>query len=118
MPVGTQILKAGVVQISGELEEVSAVAGASWLTTFRRVILPLLSPVLVAVGIVVFISAVRDIATVVFLSTSGTRTISLLMLDALADANLERASVIGIFTVGLIVIVALAARLRGLKLTP
>lgn len=117
MPVGTQILKASTGQIAHELEEGSAVAGASWLTTFRRIILPLLSPALIAVGMVVFISAVRDISTLVFLSTSRTRTISLLMLDSIADANLERAAVLGMFTVVLIVFVALLARSVGLKVT-
>jgi iron(III) transport system permease protein len=117
MPIGTQILKAGMVQISDELEEVSTVSGASWLGTFRRIILPLLSPALLAVGLVVFITAVRDIPTMVFLSTYGTRTVSLLMLDAIADSNMERAAVIGIFIVCLIVVLALLARMLGLDLS-
>jgi len=117
MPVGTQILKASMVQISDELEEVSTVSGASWLATFRRIILPLLSPALLAVGLVVFITAVRDIATMVFLSTSVTRTVSLLMVDAIADDNMERAAVIGVFIVCLIVVLALLARRLGLNLS-
>ena len=37
MPLGTQIIKAGVLQISNELEEASSAAGASWLGGFRRI---------------------------------------------------------------------------------
>ena len=95
----------------------STVSGASWFITFRRVILPLLRPVLIAVGLVFFISAVRDIATVVFLSTYGTRTISLSMLESIADANMEGAAVIGIFIVTLIVILVVIARVLGLRLS-
>jgi ABC-type Fe3+ transport system permease subunit len=32
MPLGTQIIKAGVLQISNELEEASSASGAGWLT--------------------------------------------------------------------------------------
>jgi iron(III) transport system permease protein len=102
MPLGTQIIKASVLQISNELEEASKVAGAPWLTGFRRVLLPLLKPTMLAVGIIVFISAARDIPTVIFLATQQSRTLSLLMLDYIAEANMEKAAVLGVFLVFLI----------------
>ena len=115
MPLGTQIIKAGVLQISKELEEASTAAGASWLSGFRRIMLPLLTPTMMAVGIIVFISAVRDIPTVVFLSTYNSRTLSLLMLDYIAEANLEKAAVLGVFIVFLIFALLLFARLLGFR---
>ena len=69
MPLGTQIIKASVLQISNELEEASSAAGATWLAGFRRILLPLLKPTMLAVGVIVFISAARDIPTVIFLAT-------------------------------------------------
>src|SRR5215468_6102148 len=75
------IIKAGVLQISNELEEASSAAGATWLAGFRRILLPLLKPTMLAVGVIVFISAARDIPTVIFLATNQSRTLSLLMLD-------------------------------------
>jgi iron(III) transport system permease protein len=115
MPLGTQIIKAGVLQISNELEEASSAAGAPWLAGFRRILLPLLKPTMVAVGIIIFISAARDIPTVIFLATNQTRTLSLLMLDYIADANNEKAAVLGVFLVFLIFAVLLIGRLLGFR---
>ena len=117
MPLGTQIIKASVLQISSELEEASSAAGASRLASFRRILLPLLKPTVVAVGIIVFISAARDIPTVIFLSTNQTRTLSLLMLDYIADANQEKAAVLGVFLVFLIFALLLIGRFLGFRRT-
>lgn len=118
MPLGSQIIKAGVLQLSKELEEASDTSGASWLTTFRRILIPLLTPTLSAVAIITFISAVREIPAVVFLSTNQSRTISLLMLDSIAEANMERAAIIGLFIVFLVLVLLLLARLVGSGLRP
>ncbi|HSE88216.1 MAG TPA: iron ABC transporter permease [Candidatus Binatia bacterium] len=115
MPLGTQIIKAGVLQISNELEEASSAAGATWLAGFRRILLPLLKPTMLAVGIIVFISAARDIPTVIFLSTNQSRTLSLLMLDYIADANKEKAAVLGVLLVFLIFALLLIGRLLGFR---
>src|SRR5581483_11110332 len=104
--------KSAVMQISMELEEASATAGASWLSTFRRIMIPLLKPTLLSVGIIMFIQAV------IFLSTNRTRTISLLMLDSIADANLERAAVIGFFIVFLLLCLLAFGRALGFRLQP
>lgn len=116
MPLGTQIIKAGIMQVSKELEEASAAAGAGGYSTFRRILLPLLKPTVLVVCLVVFIASLREIPAVVFLATNQTRTISLLMLDAIADANMERAAVTGLFIVGLVLCLILIARLMGLRL--
>lgn len=115
MPLGTQIIKASVLQISNELEEASKTAGAGWLTGFRRILLPLLKPTMAAVAIIVFISAARDIPTVIFLATNQSRTLSLLMLDYIAEANMEKAAVLGVFLVGLIFAMLLVGWCLGFR---
>ena len=117
MPLGTQIIKASVLQISSELEEASSAAGAGRLAGFRRILLPLLKPTVVAVGTIVFISAARDIPTVIFLATNQTRTLSLLMLDYIADANEEKAAVLGVFLVFLIFALLLIGKFLGFRRT-
>jgi ABC-type Fe3+ transport system permease subunit len=77
--------------------------------------MPLLKPTMMAVAIIVFISAARDIPTVIFLSTHNTRTIWLLMLDYMADANKEKAAVLGVFLVLLIFALLLIGRLLGFR---
>ncbi|HMF48450.1 MAG TPA: iron ABC transporter permease [Candidatus Saccharimonadales bacterium] len=113
MPFGTQMIKSVLIQLGSDLEEASKVCGGTWLHTFRRVILPLTMPALITVGLVGFISAARDISTVVLLGSGKSRTLSLLMLDFAAGAEFEKATVVAVIIVGLVVGAALFARALG-----
>ena len=113
MPFGTQMIKSVLIQLGSDLEEASKVCGGTWLHTFRRVILPLAMPALITVGLVGFISAARDISTVVLLGSGKSRTLSLLMLDFAAGAEFEKATVVAVIIVGLVVGAALFARAFG-----
>src|SRR6266550_3362940 len=113
MPFGTQMIKSVLIQLGSDLEEASKVCGGTWLHTFHRVILPLAMPALITVGLVGFISAARDISTVVLLGSGKSRTLSLLMLDFAAGAEFEKATVVAVIIVGLVVGAALFARALG-----
>jgi iron(III) transport system permease protein len=113
LPVCVQVMKSFLMQLSDELEEASMVAGASWFTTYRRIVLPLILPCLIVVGLLEFISAARNISTVVLLATGQTRPLSLLMLDYAAGAELERATVVATVIVAIVVLAALGARSLG-----
>jgi len=67
------------------------------------------------VAVIVFISAARDIPTVIFLSTHESRTLSLLMLDALVEANQEKAAVVGVLLVFLILGLLSLGKLLGFR---
>ncbi len=116
MPFGTQLIKSVMLQLGSELEEASRITGASWFYTYRRILFPLLFPALLTVGLVVFISAARDIGTVVLLATGRTRTLSLLMLDFATEAEFERATVVAVIIVILVVVAAFIARTFGGRL--
>ena len=113
MPFGTQVIKSVLIQLGSDLEEASKVCGGTWFQTFRRVILPLAMPALITVGLIGFISAARDISTVVLLGSGSSRTLSLLMLDFAAGAEFEKATVVAVIIVGLVVGAALIARTLG-----
>lgn len=115
LPLGTQISKANVMQIGKELEESSSVSGASGGRTFRKIVIPLLLPAILATALVVFVSAVRDIPVVLLLSSPSSRPLSLLMLDYIGGAETEKATVIGVFIVIIIVVAALLVRFLGLR---
>ena len=112
-PLSVQVIKSFLMQLGAELEEASMVSGASWFCTYRRILLPLLWPCLIVVGLLEFISAARNISTVVLLATGQTRTLSLLMLDFTAGAELEKATVVAAIIVILVVVGAFAARAIG-----
>jgi len=115
LPLTVQVIKSFLMQFADELEEASQVAGASWLTTFRRILLPLLLPWMIVVGLLEFIASARNISTVVLLATGKTRTLALLMLDYTAGAELEKATVVGAIIVLMVLAAAIVARVLGGK---
>ncbi len=113
MPIGTQVIKSIMLQLGRDLEEASIVSGASWFSTYRRILVPLLFPALITVGLLVFISAARDISTMVLLATGETRTLSLLMLEFATEGQFEKATVVGVLIVVFVSAAALIARSLG-----
>jgi len=114
--LGTQIIKSNLLQLGKELEEASWTAGASWWSTYRRIMVPLLLPTLILVGVLNFIHAARDISTVALLASSSSRTLALLQLDFMVSGRYESAAVVATMVMILTTGVALAARAFGLKL--
>jgi len=118
MTRSVQMIKSNLLQLGAELEEASRASGAAWSYTFRRMLVPLMAPMLAAVGILVFASASRTASHVALLASSSTRPLSLMQLDYMIGGTFEAASVVGViillFTVG----VALLARVFGLDVGP
>jgi iron(III) transport system permease protein len=116
MPFGVQIIKTNLLQLGRDLEDASRVAGGSWAATYRRVVLPIVAPVLILVAVMTFIAAARDISTVALLATSDTRPLSLLQLDYMIAGRYESAAVVATIVTLLSTGVAVLARLLGLRL--
>ena len=110
---GVQLIKGNMVQLGAELEEASFICGGSWFYTFRRVVLPLLTPVLVSVALLTFASAARNVSTIAMLVTSENRPLAMLQVDYMVDGLFEAASVSGVLIVFLTLGMALVARLIG-----
>ena len=115
MPLGVQIIKSGLMQLGGELEEASRVAGASWWTTYRRIVLRLMAPTLLAVGMITFVGAARNIGNFALLSTTANRPLSMLQLDYVAQRKFEEAVVVACIIMFVSLAGALLARLLGLR---
>jgi iron(III) transport system permease protein len=113
MPLGVQLLKSVLLQFGDELEEASRIAGGSWLQTYRRVVVPLLLPTLIIAALVTFMSAARDISTIVLLGSSESRTLALLMLDFGYGGQFEKGTVVAVITVILVIVAAVLARIVG-----
>jgi iron(III) transport system permease protein len=82
LPYGMRFASGGIIQIHKELEEVAEISGATLIQTFRRILLPLMSPVLIAAWLYIFVMAVRELTASIFLAGPHTQvlgTISLTM---------------------------------------
>jgi len=115
MPIGVHMMKTSIGQIAVELEQSSRVCGAGPTRTFISIVLPLIKPMLVSIFVIIFISALRDISTIIFLAGVKTQTLSLLMMQFATSSNLEASAVIGTITTAIVVVVALVARRFGLQ---
>src|SRR6185369_14789195 len=115
MPLGVQIIKSGLMQLGAELEEASRIAGASWWITYRRIVLRLMTPTLLAVGMITFVGAARNIGSFALLTTSANRPLSILQLDYVAQRKFEEAVVVACIIMFISLGGALFARLLGLR---
>ncbi|GBD28564.1 Spermidine/putrescine transport system permease protein PotB [bacterium HR31] len=77
LPYSVRATSAAFLQVSAELDEAAAVAGASLVTRVRRVLLPLLAPSLVAGALLAFVSAMRELSLIVLLATPSQRTLTM-----------------------------------------
>ena len=105
-----------MLQLSRELEEASMVVGATWLRTFRSVVLPIVIPTVLLVGITIFITSAREIASVALVASAGTKTLSLLQLDYMVQGSYGPAAVISFIVILMSTGLALAARALGLRI--
>ena len=115
LPLGVQLIKSGLLQLGAELEEASRIAGATWWLTYRRIVLRLMAPTLLAVGMITFVGAARNIGNFALLTTSANRPLSMLQLDYVAQRKLEEAVVVACIIMLVSLAGALVARLLGLR---
>jgi iron(III) transport system permease protein len=75
-PYGQRSVSAVLLTLSEELDQSSRMAGASWLTTLKRITIPLLKPGIFAGWILLFIIFLRELSISIILYTTGTETLS------------------------------------------
>jgi iron(III) transport system permease protein len=81
MPYGVRYSFAGMLQVHRELEEAASISGAPPVTGFRRIVLPLLSPSLIAGFLFIFLIATRVLSLPVLLSGPSSQTMAVAMFD-------------------------------------
>jgi iron(III) transport system permease protein len=75
-PYGQRNVSSVMLAISDELDQSSRMSGASWLTTLRRITIPLLKPGIFAGWLLLFIIFLRELSISIILYTVGTETLS------------------------------------------
>ena len=116
LPLGVSMMKTSVAQIDVELEQASQVCGAARLRTFRRVVLPLMKPMLISMFVLVTIAGIRDVSTVLLLAQPSSLPLSVLMLEYANNGDIEMAACVGVVTAAMVVAVAVVARRFGLQI--
>jgi len=90
MPDTVKSLSTSFLQIHRELEEAAWVCGTGMLRTIRTIVLPLASPGVIAAMTLLFVLAIRELGSSLFLYTSNTMVMSVLLLDYYEGGNLGK----------------------------
>ena len=115
MPYGLRYTTTSMVQIHKELEESAAMSGASWSTTFRRIILPLLKPGLLAGWIYVMIVSIRELSTSILLYSPDTQVISIVIWELWENGQYVELSALGVLFIIALFVLVLVAQWLGKK---
>lgn len=75
LPFASRAGVSAMLQVGAELEEAAVVAGASWLTRFRRIIIPLTMSGFFSGFLLTFISTIRELSLIILLVTPSTRVL-------------------------------------------
>ena len=90
MPDTVKALSTSFLQIDRELEEAAWVCGKGLLGTIRTIVLPLARPGVLAAMTLLFVLAIRELGSSLFLYTSNTMVMSVLLLDYYEGGNLGK----------------------------
>jgi iron(III) transport system permease protein len=114
LPIAYTNSDAALRSINPELEDAARILGGSRLLALRRVVAPLLQRGLAGAFILVFIPATRELSSAIFLYTTGTQVLSVLLFDKSDEGNFELLSSMGLILVAVTVaMVLLGFRLIG-----
>ena len=86
-PDTVKALSTSLMQIHRELEEAAWICGKGLLGTIRAVVLPLARPGVIAAMTLLFILAIRELGSSLFLYTSKTMVMAVLLLDYYEGGN-------------------------------
>jgi iron(III) transport system permease protein len=113
LPYGLRAMSSTIVQIHDELEDASKACGAGFVSTFRRVLLPLMRPGFIAGWIILATIYLREFSTSVFLYSPGSEPIGPLLYHFYVDGNYGPMCSLAIVVSLVSVVLIVAARRLG-----
>ena len=112
MPYGMRYSSTSMFQIGRELEESAQTSGAGWWQSFRRIVLPLLMPGLIAGWIYIVVVSVRELSSSILLYSPGNEVLSIVIWEQYQNGELTQLAALGMMmVVGLVALVAVAYKL-------
>lgn len=99
LPYGIRPLTSTFIQISKDLEDASAVSGAGFFRTFRKVVAPLALPGVLSGWTMLVVMFVRELDVSTVLARPGSEVLSVQLYRAVADALWGRVAALGLIMV-------------------
>ena len=112
MPYAQRYASNSIGQIGADLEESAHMSGASWWSTFRRIVLPLMAPGMVAGWVYVMVVSIRELSASILLYRQGTEVFSVLIWELWEAGQTSELAAVGVLLVlGLTVMAGIAYKL-------
>jgi iron(III) transport system permease protein len=105
MPFGLRSGVSTLKQIDVAMEEASADLGAPWLTTFRKIVLPLMKPAFIAGIIFAFIRAITELTSTIFLVTPRWRVMAVDIYNMVESGALGGAAAMSTLLMAIVILV-------------
>ena len=102
MPVGIRAAAASLDQIDSSLEEASTNLGAGSLTTFRRILLPLIAPAFFAGLAYSFVRCMTAISAVIFVVSGRWNLITVAILGFVENSDFSQAAALSIILIAFV----------------
>jgi iron(III) transport system permease protein len=106
LPYGMRYAYAGVLQIHRELEDASASSGARQITTFLRIVVPLLAPALIGGWLFVFLLSVQAVSLPLLLVGPGSEIVSVTLFDLWQNGQVTELAAMGVVWIALMTVVS------------
>ena len=96
LPYGMRFSHSAAMQIHRELEEAGASAGATRFQIFRRIVLPLLMPIVLMSWLFVVLLCVRGVALPILLAGPNSQVVSVMLYDLWVNGQVNELAAFGI----------------------
>jgi iron(III) transport system permease protein len=117
IPLGFGAIGPSILRLSNELDRAARVAGASWLTTMRTIMLPLLRPALLSGFVLLFISFLREYSSALFLVTRDSEVVGTTMIQLWRQGNSGPVAALAAIQLAItFVVLVVSQRLLGARL--
>jgi iron(III) transport system permease protein len=111
LPYGLRAVTSTIIQVHKELEEASIVCGAGFLATFRRVLIPMMRPGVMAGWIILVTIFMREFSATLFLYSPGAEPLGPLLYFLYLDGMRGRVAAIGlVISLISVILIAIAQR--------
>ena len=111
LPYGMRAVSSTIIQVHKELEEASVACGAGFLATFRRVLIPMMRPGVMAGWIILVTIFMREFSATLFLYSPGSEPLGPLLYFLYLDGMRGRVAAIGlVISVISVILIAFAQR--------
>jgi len=114
MPQGYRAISASILQIDRDLEDSAVMSGAGRVRAISYVTAPLMKSGLTATFVLLLVLSIRELTVPLFLFTSNTRLLSIVIFDDIDNGLLQRAAAIAaMYTLAIAVLAIISQQIQS-----